>query len=101
MLCMGTSSLHRLASLAAKPGGFKIYNEIIPRPNQKMWPLIRRMDGLIGISKFNCGELRQLFSGPPHPPGAPHFQRDIGCDEGATSAFLDFAPSAICVPRQD
>ena len=65
VLCMGTSSLHRHACGATKLDGFKIYNEIIPRPNQTMWPVIRRMDGLIGISKFNCGELQRLFPDQP------------------------------------
>ena len=61
VLCLGTSSIHRLACWMAKPPAFKIYNEIILRPNRRMWPVIRRMDGLIGISRFNCGELRRLF----------------------------------------
>jgi glycosyltransferase involved in cell wall biosynthesis len=65
VLCLGTSSLHRLACWVAKPSAFKIYNEIIPRPNQRMWPVIRRVDGLIGISKFNCRELSRLFPAQP------------------------------------
>jgi glycosyltransferase involved in cell wall biosynthesis len=61
VLCLGNSGFHRFCASFAHPEGVKLYNEILPRVNPGSVRFLSKMDAFVGISRYNCADLREKF----------------------------------------